>query len=177
MLDSGVNLATTLIGFVLSCGLIMFLCARAVCGENRAVDLEAQQYEIEMRSQFNAQQNILPECIIDGLERVIISAIPTIKYKKQSSLSTDEQCTICLEEYQDKEILRIMPKCGHKYHLDCIDVWLESHSTCPICRVSLYDSFQDNIVNDPVNSLSRNAFYRHFVNQWESSNNVSNSNV
>lgn len=35
-----------------------------------------------------------------------------------------------------------MPKCGHNFHLSCIDVWLRKQSTCPVCRLSLQDSFE-----------------------------------
>lgn len=50
------------------------------------------------------------------------------------------RCSICLGEYQDKEVLRIMPNCGHNFHLSCIDVWLRKQSTCPVCRISLQES-------------------------------------
>lgn len=49
------------------------------------------------------------------------------------------RCSICLGEYREKEILRIMPTCRHNFHLECIDVWLRKQTTCPICRISLKD--------------------------------------
>lgn len=54
----------------------------------------------------------------------------------------DAQCTICLSEYQEKEVLRIMPNCGHSFHLSCIDTWLRKQSTCPVCRLSVQDTFE-----------------------------------
>lgn len=30
-----------------------------------------------------------------------------------------------------------MPKCGHSFHLSCIDMWLRKQSTCPVCRLSV----------------------------------------
>lgn len=34
-------------------------------------------------------------------------------------------------------MLRILPYCGHNFHMACIDLWLEQYSTCPVCRISL----------------------------------------
>jgi hypothetical protein len=37
-------------------------------------------------------------------------------------------------------VLRILPYCGHDFHMACIDLWLEQNSTCPVCRISLLDN-------------------------------------
>ncbi|KAL0459414.1 UNVERIFIED_CONTAM: RING-H2 finger protein ATL1 [Sesamum latifolium] len=34
-------------------------------------------------------------------------------------------------------MLRVLPKCSHAFHLDCIDVWLLSNSNCPLCRSTI----------------------------------------
>ncbi|WVY96688.1 hypothetical protein V8G54_028839 [Vigna mungo] len=47
------------------------------------------------------------------------------------------RCTVCLSEYQGEDILRILPFCGHSFHVTCIDLWLQQNSTCPVCRISL----------------------------------------
>lgn len=52
------------------------------------------------------------------------------------------RCTICLAEYQEREVLRIMPNCGHSFHLSCIDIWLRKQSTCPVCRLSVQNTFE-----------------------------------
>jgi len=53
---------------------------------------------------------------------------------------------ICLAEYKEKEVLRIIPKCGHTFHLSCIDMWLRKQSTCPVCRLSLQNAFESRHV-------------------------------
>ncbi|KAJ8450051.1 hypothetical protein Cgig2_033245 [Carnegiea gigantea] len=43
-------------------------------------------------------------------------------------------CAVCLDSLTRGQRIRIMPRCKHCYHVECIDEWLESHCTCPICR-------------------------------------------
>uniref|UniRef100_A0A2C9V3L6 RING-type domain-containing protein n=1 Tax=Manihot esculenta TaxID=3983 RepID=A0A2C9V3L6_MANES len=53
------------------------------------------------------------------------------------SLSNAQRCPVCLTEYRHEDIVRILPYCGHFFHMTCIDIWLLQHSTCPVCRISL----------------------------------------
>lgn len=43
-------------------------------------------------------------------------------------------CVVCLNEVMDGERFRELPKCNHCFHVNCIDVWFQYHSTCPLCR-------------------------------------------
>lgn len=46
-------------------------------------------------------------------------------------------CAVCLSEFEDGEELRTMPECMHSFHAPCIDMWLYSHRSCPICRLDV----------------------------------------
>ncbi|KQJ82824.1 E3 ubiquitin-protein ligase EL5 [Brachypodium distachyon] len=48
-----------------------------------------------------------------------------------------EECAVCLGELWDGEAARFLPKCGHGFHAECVDLWLRSHPTCPLCRVDV----------------------------------------
>lgn len=75
-----------------------------------------------------------------GLDPEIMGTFPTFVYStvKGLKLGTGSlECAVCLNEFEDNEKLRLIPKCDHVFHADCIDVWLVSHSTCPVCRANL----------------------------------------
>jgi len=47
------------------------------------------------------------------------------------------QCAVCLGDYINNDKLRLLPQCNHVFHPPCIDAWLSSHVTCPVCRTNL----------------------------------------
>ncbi|XWS33367.1 hypothetical protein CRYUN_Cryun22dG0075900 [Craigia yunnanensis] len=69
-----------------------------------------------------------------GLQQSVIDSITVFKYKKEEGLIEGTECSVCLNEFQEDENLRLLPKCSHAFHLPCIDTWLKSHKNCPLCR-------------------------------------------
>ncbi|KAK6938119.1 Zinc finger, RING-type [Dillenia turbinata] len=72
-----------------------------------------------------------------GLQQAIINSIAICKYKKNEGLVEGAECAVCLGEFQEDEILRLLPKCSHAFHISCIDTWLRSHTNCPLCRAMI----------------------------------------
>ncbi|KNA04353.1 hypothetical protein SOVF_199770 [Spinacia oleracea] len=75
-----------------------------------------------------------------GLDPEYIKTIPTYFYsdvKQHRKGHVELECAVCLSEFQDPEALRLLPGCSHVFHPRCIDQWLATHVTCPICRLSL----------------------------------------
>lgn len=72
---------------------------------------------------------------IMSIDNSVAELLPAHKFQKSSVVgSTDGTCAICLCEFEDGEELRTMPECVHSFHVGCIDMWLYSHSNCPVCR-------------------------------------------
>ncbi|XWS19676.1 hypothetical protein CRYUN_Cryun31cG0036000 [Craigia yunnanensis] len=73
-----------------------------------------------------------------GLDPLVIASLPMFTYKLTSSQvdSDDEptECSVCLGTITEESTVRLLPNCKHMFHVDCIDKWLGSHTTCPICR-------------------------------------------
>lgn len=72
-----------------------------------------------------------------GLPEEFIKSITVYKYKKSGGEVESTDCSVCLSEFEDGEKLRLLPKCNHAFHLPCIDTWLKSHSSCPLCRFDI----------------------------------------
>ncbi|XP_054802650.1 E3 ubiquitin-protein ligase ATL6-like [Prosopis cineraria] len=75
-----------------------------------------------------------------GLDPTVIQAFPTLQYSLVKNHKIGKgalECAVCLSEFEDSETLRLIPKCDHVFHPECIDEWLASHTTCPVCRADL----------------------------------------
>lgn len=53
-----------------------------------------------------------------------------------SSESGEEECTICLRTYKDRQRITILP-CCHKFHSACINQWFKRSNRCPLCKQCL----------------------------------------
>ncbi|GAA0146163.1 ubiquitin-protein ligase [Lithospermum erythrorhizon] len=75
-----------------------------------------------------------------GIDPNVIDTFPTFLYSDVKGLKigkVDLECAVCLNEFEDDANLRLLPKCCHVFHPECIDTWLASHVTCPVCRADL----------------------------------------
>ncbi|XP_074280172.1 uncharacterized protein LOC141605351 [Silene latifolia] len=77
-----------------------------------------------------------------GLKKEFRELLPVIIYKESFTVK-DTQCSVCLGDYQAEDKLQQIPGCYHTFHLNCIDLWLATHTTCPLCRLSLVTSSKD----------------------------------
>lgn len=73
-----------------------------------------------------------------GLDQAFIDALPVFSYKELMGLKEPFDCAVCLCEFTNQDNLRLLPLCSHAFHMHCIDTWLLSNSTCPLCRGTLF---------------------------------------
>ncbi|KAL6653464.1 hypothetical protein ACP70R_009042 [Stipagrostis hirtigluma subsp. patula] len=73
-----------------------------------------------------------------GLKKRELRRIPVAVYESRTG-APGAECAICLGEFDDGEKVRVLPRCHHGFHVQCIDMWLAAHSSCPICRSSLVE--------------------------------------
>merc|ERR1740122_863086 len=66
-----------------------------------------------------------------------IRQIPTVALCAEDSMDeNNRECVICFEENVIGSKVARLP-CGHVYHRECIEGWLNKHCTCPVCRYEL----------------------------------------
>ncbi|CAJ2641715.1 unnamed protein product [Trifolium pratense] len=93
------------------------------------------------RYAFETQDEIIARLASKDLKNSALCKIPIVVYGS-GSISTcfvGTDCPICLGEFMDGEKVRVLPNCNHGFHVECIDKWLLSHSSCPTCRQSLLE--------------------------------------
>lgn len=82
-----------------------------------------------------------------GLSPSIIKEIPAFSYKGNchnhglnngnGSDTAGFRCAVCIATVRDGDMVRQLLMCKHVFHTNCIDTWLPSHSTCPMCRADV----------------------------------------
>ncbi|OEL21812.1 RING-H2 finger protein ATL54 [Dichanthelium oligosanthes] len=83
-----------------------------------------------------------------GLDEASINSIAATRYRAGAGLLGVADCSVCLGEFQDGELLRLLPKCGHAFHVPCIDTWLRAHVNCPLCRSHVLDPAVTAVAED-----------------------------
>ncbi|MFS8012243.1 putative transcription factor C2H2 family [Helianthus anomalus] len=75
----------------------------------------------------------------EGLRDDVLETFPTFVYSETDRCTSyyGSSCSICLADYVATDMVRLLPECGHLFHVECIDTWLKVHRTCPVCRNSL----------------------------------------
>jgi E3 ubiquitin-protein ligase ATL41 len=84
-----------------------------------------------------------------GMDAAALAALPVTAYRKDDggSASTSgaaaTDCAVCLSELADGEKVRALPACRHVFHVDCVDAWLRTRTTCPVCRAEVVPKPKD----------------------------------
>ncbi|KAI3871228.1 hypothetical protein MKW98_015128 [Papaver atlanticum] len=102
-----------------------------------------------------------------GLADSVMKSLPIVTFSS-SEFKDGLDCSVCLSEVEEGEKARVLPKCNHGFHVDCIDMWFQSHSTCPLCRnpVSVESSSPS-----PVDSSDLESQQSSPVNSGNNNNN------
>ncbi|KAF2285247.1 hypothetical protein GH714_039101 [Hevea brasiliensis] len=86
-----------------------------------------------------------------GIDKTVIESLPFFRFSSLKGSKDGLECVVCLSKFEDVEVLRLLPKCKHAFHINCVDQWLEKHSSCPLCRCKV--SAEDPTIFTYSNSM------------------------
>ncbi len=98
---------------------------------------QQRSHQLQLVSALHGQLQQLFHLHDAGVEQAFIDTLPVFAYASIHGLKDGADCAVCLNEFGEEDRLRLLPKFKHAFHTLCIDTWLLSNSTCPLCRRSL----------------------------------------
>ncbi|CAB9503244.1 (E3-independent) E2 ubiquitin-conjugating enzyme UBE2O [Seminavis robusta] len=109
-----------------------------------AMEVDGLTYEglVELTERVGA---VAPDINPEELEKNSQTMSPAA-YLAELGASMEEvgedarKCPICLGDYDgtdETESLRKLTACGHLFHSGCVETWLETKSSCPLCKTSI----------------------------------------
>ncbi|KAK7396428.1 hypothetical protein VNO78_17430 [Psophocarpus tetragonolobus] len=123
--------------FVTAVILITYLTLVTKCCQNW-LQVNPMRWIFTLRAPQHDDQDLFiglsPRMLNHGLDESSIIEIPTIHFTKGEENQSMCCCVVCLTEFQEHDMLKVLPNCSHAFHLHCIDIWLQTNANCPLCR-------------------------------------------
>lgn len=96
---------------------------------------------LKTRTTHVSDEEQIPQAVLlqsgsrfSGIDRKVVESLPFFTFSSLKGSKEGLECAVCISKFEETETLRMLPRCGHAFHMACIDKWLESHSSCPLCR-------------------------------------------
>ncbi|KAH1080085.1 hypothetical protein J1N35_019846 [Gossypium stocksii] len=133
--ESGIGCLLYLIDVIVS--LLSGRLIRERIGPAMLSAVQRQMGAAEPATTFAEVHNIFDTGSAKGLARHLVEKIPKMIITNGNNVNASGEkvsCSVCLQDFQLGETVRNLPQCHHMFHQPCIDKWLLSHGSCPLCR-------------------------------------------
>lgn len=133
-------LAFTAFASVILCLVLRYLNRRcllrlsAVPGSSSSSSVSSRRISPAEQSTARCTNSFSP---IDSLPLFSFSSVT----RRSSTAAAD--CAVCLSKFEAEDQLRLLPLCCHAFHAQCVDTWLQSNQSCPLCRSAIFASEAD----------------------------------
>ncbi|KAH6556661.1 hypothetical protein KP509_07G080200 [Ceratopteris richardii] len=113
--------------------------ATVVSTQRQTVTLEVGESDLEERSlrrlpDFENHHRHFEKVPPDRRSTRLLHSSTASNNSFRDAQSSGDQCVMCLSQFQQQDRVRILPTCGHPFHVVCFNIWFESHACCPVCR-------------------------------------------
>lgn len=92
---------------------------------------------VDINNQYETLMYVWKQVCIKNNKRIYIqNYIESHTLDKQSENNVEYNCSICLEEMKDSNLICKMKNCSHVFHKKCIKRWMEKskYLDCPCCK-------------------------------------------
>ncbi|XP_074378478.1 brassinosteroid-responsive RING protein 1-like [Apium graveolens] len=97
--------------------------------QNNTSTVNSESYE------FNWSASLIPRPLSYVVE-AIKKQLPVTEYNLCND--GEDQCAVCLNAMDAKQLTRELKNCSHIFHKLCLDGWIDNNNvTCPLCRADL----------------------------------------
>ncbi|KAG8059829.1 hypothetical protein GUJ93_ZPchr0002g26804 [Zizania palustris] len=104
---------------------------------------------------------------VDDEKEWLIASLPlfTMASALAALPKSSPDCAVCLSPFAPEAELRLLPACRHAFHASCVDAWLRTTPSCPLCRATVTlphpplptaATAASNGQQEPLNSRSSN---------------------
>ncbi|KAK9058241.1 hypothetical protein SSX86_023081 [Deinandra increscens subsp. villosa] len=112
-------------------------CNRSSVGSLRSTFSPADDAVSDRRNQSEDRHHVI---CFDGNK---IESLPLFTFSSLTGNIAGVDCAVCLSRFEAVDQLRLLPLCCHAFHAECIDAWLKSNQTCPLCRSTVNPTEDD----------------------------------
>ncbi|XP_057807521.1 E3 ubiquitin-protein ligase ATL4-like [Salvia miltiorrhiza] len=116
--------------------------------------------DVVLRRDSSSQNPSQPQCHAAPPD-ALLDSLPVFTFRSVTGNLTGGDCAVCLSKFEPHDQLRLLPICCHAFHATCIDAWIVSNQTCPLCRspVIVSDSeVFDKILPNPNRGAGAGGF-------------------
>ncbi|GLJ55619.1 hypothetical protein SUGI_1194510 [Cryptomeria japonica] len=97
----------------------------------------------------SGQQQQSPPSSSDDVDKIAVEVeMGVFNYRCNGGGKQEEDCVICLCEFEEDEQVVALKPCHHNFHVDCIRKWLKCKLRCPTCNATPLQKFGSHAQND-----------------------------
>jgi len=75
---------------------------------------------------------------VGGLSAEDLNELPCHDHEcSKAGAGAGAECAVCQEAFQAGDRCRVLPRCEHGFHAQCVDQWLRKSRVCPVCRAEV----------------------------------------
>ncbi len=95
-------------------------------------------YDEEERTATPRHYNLQKVCIECNNKKLSNIIVNKDEDEGEKNKHKENECSICLTSFNETEEKQVTLKCNHIFHEACIETWIKTATTCPLCRYQIF---------------------------------------